>query len=126
MKKVDPTVLKETRYIGIVTLLFGILQQAVFLILGKWELSVLLGGVYGWLSALGNFFLMCLAVQKAVSQDEKAAKSTLKLSQSIRMLGLFLLALAAYLIPILNTVAAILPYLYPGIAIHLSPILRKK
>ena len=126
MKKIDPTVLKETKFIAFITLLLGVLQQAVFLILGKWNFAVLLGGIWGWLIALGNFFFMCLTIQKAVSQDEKDAKSTMKLSQNIRLLGLFLFALIAYLIPLINTVAAILPYLYPRFAISLSPFLRKK
>ena len=125
MKKIDPTVSKETKFIALVTLLFGSLQQAVFLILGKWTLSVLLGGIYGWVIALGNFFLMCLAIQKAVAQEEKDAKNTMKLSQNMRLLGLFLFALIAYLLPFINTVAAILPYLYPRFAISLSPFLRK-
>ncbi len=126
MKKIDQTVWTETRYIALVTLLLQIFMQAIFLIAGKWSVSVLLGGIWGWTVALGNFFLMCLAVQKAVSRDEKDAKSTLQLSQNLRLLGMFLLALAAYLIPFLDTVAAILPYLFPRIAISLSPILRKQ
>ena len=126
MKKIDPTIRKETRYIAVVTFLFAILQQAVFLVIGKWEPSVLLGGIYGWLVALGNFFLMCLAVQKAVGQDEKDAKNTLKFSQSIRLLGLFVLALIAHFLPFINTIAAVVPYLYPRLAIALIPAIRKK
>ena len=126
MRKIDPTVLKETRYIALVTLLFAVLQQAAFLIIGKWNLSVLFGGIYGWAAALGNFFLMALSVQKAVSQEEKDAKNTMKLSQNMRLLGLFVLALIAYMLPFTNTVSAILPYLYPRIAIALIPIFRKQ
>lgn len=126
MRKIDPTVLKETKYIALVTLLLGVLQQAVFLIIGKWSLSVLIGGVYGWEAALGNFFLMALSVQKAVSQEEKDAKNTMKLSQNMRLLGLFVLALIAYLLPFVSTISAILPYLYPRIAIALIPIFRKQ
>ena len=126
MMKIDPTVRKETGYIAIVTLLAGVLQQAVFLILGKWTLSVLLGGVYGWAVALGNFFFMCLSIQKAVSQEEKDAKSTLKFSQSMRLLALFLLAMAAFYAPFLHSVSAVIPYLYPRLAIALSPIVRKQ
>ena len=125
MKKIDPTVLKETKYIALVTLLFGVFQQAVFLMIAKWDFSVLCGGFYGWFVSLGNFFLLALSVQKAVSQEEKDAKNTMKLSQNMRLLGLFVFALIAYLLPFINTVAAILPYLYPRFAISLSPFLRK-
>ena len=126
MLKSDPTVKKEVRYIAVTTLLFGVLQQAVFLILGKWDLAVLFGGIYGWAAALGNFFLMCLSVQKAVSQEEKDAKNTLRISQSARFLALFLMAMAAYFIPFVNTVSAVIPYLFPRFAIALIPILRKQ
>ena len=126
MKKIDPVVQKETGYIAVVTALLGALSQAGFLIIGKWDYTVLLGGLYGWAVALGNFFLMCLSVQKAVLQEEKDAKNTMKLSQNMRILGLFLLALAAHLIPFFNTVSAILPYLFPRFAIALSPLLRKQ
>lgn len=126
MNKLDPAVRKETGYIALVTLLLGVLQQTVFLIIGKWSFSVLLGGIYGWAAALMNFFLMALTVQKAVSQEEKDAKNTMKLSQNLRLLSLLVLAAIAYLLPFLNTVSAILPYLYPRIAIALSPILRKE
>ena len=126
MRKIDPTVWKETKFIALTTLLLGALQQAVFLIIGKWDLTVLYGGIYGWVIALANFFLMALTVQKAVTQEEKDAKNTMKLSQNLRLLGLFLFALIAYLLPFFNTVAAVLPYLYPRFAISLSPILRKE
>ena len=126
MKQIDPTIRKETGYIALVTFLLGILQQAVFLMLGKWNLAVFFGGIYGWLAALANFFLMCLSVQKAVAQEEKDAKNTLKLSQSSRMLGLFIVAMIAYFLPFINTVAAVLPYLFPRIAIALVPLIRRK
>lgn len=126
MRKIEPAVWKETRYIAVTTLLLGVAMQAVFLIIGKWSFSVLFGGLYGWAVALGNFFLMALTVQKAVGQDQKDARRTIKLSQGLRLLGTFLLALAAYLIPALHTVAAILPYLFPRIAIFFSPFLRKQ
>ena len=126
MLKIDPTVKKEVRYIAVTTFLFVLLQQAVFLILNQWSLPVLFGGIYGWAVALGNFFLMCLSVQKAVSQEEKDAKNTLKISQNARFLGLFLMALAAYFIPFINTVSAVIPYLFPRFAIALIPILRKQ
>lgn len=126
MRKIEPAVWKETRYIAVTTLLLEAAMQAVFLTVGKWSLSVLFGGLYGWAVALGNFFLMALTVQKAVGQDAKSAQSTMKLSQGLRLIGMFLLALVAYLIPSLHTLAAILPYLFPRIAIFLSPFLRKQ
>ena len=40
MPKLDPTVKQETAYIAALVFLFSILMQAVFLMLGKWDLPV--------------------------------------------------------------------------------------
>ena len=42
LKKVDPVVMKETRYIAITVLILSALMQAVFLIIGQWNYTVLL------------------------------------------------------------------------------------
>ena len=43
MSGLDPAVKKETLYAAAWVLLLSLLMQAVFLIAGKWDLSVLLG-----------------------------------------------------------------------------------
>ena len=58
MLKVDKTVLKETKYIAAVTVILSVLLQAVFLIIHKWNYTVLLGNVLGAAAATGNFFLI--------------------------------------------------------------------
>ena len=55
VKKVDAVVMKETRYIAIAVLLCSMLMQAVFLIIGKWDYTVLLGNLLG--AALDGEFL---------------------------------------------------------------------
>lgn len=126
MKKIDPTIIKETSYIGTVAFLFNIVMQSVFLIIGEWDYTVLLGGMLGFIASVGNFFLMGLSVQSAVSKDEKDAKNTMKLSQSIRLLFLFVIAVIAYVVPVFDVIAVIIPYIFPRLAIALVPILRKK
>lgn len=126
MKKVDPTIIKETLYIGTVAFLFNVVMQSVFLIIGEWDYTVLLGGVLGFLASVGNFFLMGLSVQAAVGKEEKDAKNTMKLSQSLRLLLLFIIAVIAYTVPIFNVIAVIIPYVFPRLAIALVPLLRKK
>ena len=44
-KKIDPTVLKETGYIAAWVLVFSALTQAIFLMIGKWDITVLLGNL---------------------------------------------------------------------------------
>ena len=125
MKKIDPTVWKETRYIFGITLVFSVIMEGIFLALGKWNASVLLGNLWGALGAVLNFFLMGLTVQNAVTKEEKEAKNLIRFSQSARMLMLFVIAGVGFLLPWFHTLAVVIPLLFPRIAIFLHPILRK-
>ena len=126
MKKIDPTVLKETGYIGAMVFIFSLALQSVFLIIGKWDYTVLLGNLLGFVAAVGNFFLMGLSVQSSLGKEEKDAKSLMKLSQSLRLLLIFVIALIGYLIPVFNTIAVLIPLLFPRIAVALRPVFMKK
>ena len=126
MKKVDSTIIKETVYILAFTLIFSVLMQAVFLIIGKWNYTILLGNLLGSLAAVGNFFLMGLSVQSALGKDEKDAKSTMKVSQMLRTLLLFIVAVVGHVAPCFNLLAVVIPYIFPRIAIALRPLFEKK
>lgn len=126
MTKIDATVLRETKFIATVTVILSMLLQAVFLIASFWSIGVILGNLLGAAAAVGNFFLMGLFVQKAVAQDEKDSKATVKASQSIRTLMLFAVAVVGALVPCFNVFAVIIPLFFPRIAIAFRPFLDKK
>lgn len=126
MKKIDPTVLKETGYIAIFTFILSMLMQSVFLIISKWDYTVLLGNLLGYLASVGNFFLLGLTVQSAVEKEEKDAKNLMKLSSTLRLLMMFVVAIIGYVIPAFNVIAMIIPYLFPRIALAVRPAFLKK
>ena len=125
MLKVDKTVLKETKYIAAVTVILSVLLQAVFLIILKWNYTVLLGNVLGAAAATGNFFLMGLTVQRAVRLDEKEAKTLMKSSQTLRNFGLFVIGMIGVLLSVFNTVTVLVPLFFPRFAILLKPFVDK-
>lgn len=125
LMKIDKTVIKETKYIASFVIIFSVLMQAVFLIIGKWDYTVLLGNLWGAAVAVGNFFVMGLYVQKAVTQDEKDARQTVKASQSLRFAGIFVIVVIGILIPFLNSIAVVIPLIFPRIAIMLRPLMNK-
>ena len=126
MKKVDEIVKKETKYILAITVIFSILMQSVFLVIGKWDYTVLLGNMLGIIAAVGNFFVMGINIQSALGKEEKEAKNLIKLSQTLRMLALFVIAMIGYLVPVFNIVAVIIPYLFPRIAVSLRSLFIKE
>lgn len=124
VKKVDAAVRKETKYILLWVLVFSALMQAVFLVLGRWDIKVLLGNALSGAAVVLNFFFMGLTVQNALEKDEKEAKTAIKLSQTYRML--FLIVAVALGAAFLNLWAVIIPVFFPRIAISLRPLFDKK
>ncbi len=126
MKKIDRTVLKETSFVLIFILIFSVLMQSVYLIIGKWNYTVLLGNLLGAVAAGGNFLLMGLTVQSALGNEVKDAKNKMKLSQSLRLLMMFVVALVGYLVPVFDIVAVVIPFVFPRIAVALRYFFIKK
>lgn len=125
MKKVDPTVWKETKYIAAWVLILSALMQAVFLIIGKWDYTVLLGNLLSAAVSVLNFFLMGLSIQKVLQKDEKEAKNTLKLSQTYRTILLLIVAVLGGVLSCFNLWAVLIPMLFPRLAIVFRPMFDK-
>ena len=125
-KKIDPTVKKETKYIALMVVILTVLMEAVFLVLRRWDMTVLWGGLLGACVAILNFFLMGFTVQKAVEKEEKDAKQLMKVSQSGRMMmQLAFAAIAAALPGAFNLIATLLPLLFPRIGVMLRSVVLK-
>lgn len=126
MKKIDATVLRETRIITIWVIIFSAVMQAVFLIAGKWDITVLFGNLLGALAIVLNFFLMGITVQNAVQKEEKDAKSLMNSSQGLRTLMLFVFVVIGATLPVFNIWAVIIPLFFPRIAIAIRPLWDKQ
>jgi len=125
MKKIDSTVKKETVYILLWVLILSVLMQAVFLIMGKWDHTVLFGNVLSGTAAVLNFFLMGITVQNALEKDEKAAKSAMKISQTYRFLFLVVVVALGVALPFFSTWTTVIPVFFPRIAIAFRPLFNK-
>jgi hypothetical protein len=127
----DPAVKKETGYIAVWVVLLSLVMEAVFLITGYWNLSVLFGNIGGAAIAIGNFFLMALIATRAVNQaldsgkPEEAAKRV-KVTAAPRLLGC--LGLCVILIAVFktNVYATLIPLLFPRIGIAFRPLIDRK
>ena len=127
MSKLDPAVKKETGYIAFWVVLLSVLMEAVFLILRKWDLSVLLGNLGGAAAAVGSFFLLAVTVSRAVSsgKPEEAAKRV-KASAGLRMIGMG--GICALMIGVFHTnvYATVIPLLFPRIGLMFRPAIDRK
>jgi hypothetical protein len=99
-------------WIGILSMV----MQAIFLIIGKWNYTVLTGNLLSGGISILNFFLMALTVQSAVNKEEKDAKSTMKASQALRTLMMFVVIVIGVVLPWFSTWTTIIPIFFPRIA----------
>ena len=127
----DPAVKKETGYIAVWVVLLSLVMEAVFLLIRKWDLSVLFGNAGGAAAAVGNFFLMALIATRAMNRalekgkpEEAAAR--VKATATFRLLGC--LGLCVILIAVLktNVYATLIPLLFPRIGIAFRPLIDRK
>lgn len=126
MKKINETVRRETLYITAWTAIFSLLMQAVFLCVGKWDYTVLLGNIWSGFFAVLNFLLMGITVQSAVEKKPEDAKTMIKGSQSLRMVMQVAIAAIGAALPIMNIWSVLIPLFFPRIAIMLRPLFDRK
>lgn len=125
MISVSPAVKQETTRIAVGTAICVVLMWLVFFLLHRagvenvpFDYTVFLGGIGGFVFAVGNFFLMGLAVQKiAADTDEGRAHQRMQISQRQRTLLMLLWGIAALVAPCFNGAAGIIPLLFPSIVI---------
>ncbi|MBR2460190.1 MAG: hypothetical protein IKB34_03025 [Clostridia bacterium] len=126
MQKIDNVVIRETGYVAIWVLIFSTMMQSIFLIAGFWDYRVLLGNLYGGAVAVVNYFSIGLSVQKALGkEDPNEAKQVMKLASSARMLMLFIFVVIGVLLDFFNTIAVVVPLVFPRLAIFLRPFCGK-
>ena len=118
MKKADPVVRKETLRIALWVGVLILPVQAVFLLCRWWDYTVLLGSLLGSATAVFNFYLMGRMIQRALTQTEKQAKNSIRLSQGGRLLMQGALLMLAALLPrVFNIWAAAIPLLLPRLIV---------
>lgn len=117
---------KETLYIAAWELVFSAAMQAVFLLLGRWDITVLLGNLLGAAAAVLNFYLMGLTVEKSLDKEEKDARKFMQFSQTARSFMLFLAAILGAVLDCFNIISSLLPLLFPRFAVQLRMFTIKK
>lgn len=115
---VDPVVKRETFRIAFGTLILSAVMQLVFVIIKRWDMTVLWGNLLGAFVAVLNFFLMCLTVMRCVKLEPDKAAIRIRASQTGRlfMMAAFL-GMAALIPKVFNIFAAAIPLIFPTLTI---------
>lgn len=106
------------------------IMLGVFALLGKFNIAVLLGGVFGATLAAANFFFMAitasLAADKAMDQDIEGGRKLMKASYPVRILILAVILIALAKSGICNVVALVLPLVFVRPILTIAEFFRKK
>ena len=127
----DPAVKKETGYIAAWVVVLSLVMEAVFLLLRKWDVSVLFGNLGGVAVAVGNFFLMALLAVRAMNRalekgKPEEAASRVKATATYRLLGCVGLCVVLIAVFTTNVYATLIPLLFPRIGIAFRPMIDRK
>ncbi|MBQ9743703.1 MAG: hypothetical protein IJW19_01105 [Clostridia bacterium] len=127
MKKIDKTVLRETKFVAIWVIIFSALMQAVFLIINKWDYTVLLGNLLSGFCGVVSFFVLGLTIIKAISSGDTAyAKKLMRASQALRTLFMLAVCLAGALAPCFNIWATVIPVMFPRLSLLIRSFTVKR
>lgn len=116
--KIQKAIWQESRNIAVGVIALSVVMQAIFFLIGKWDITVLWGNLLGGAYAILNFFILGLTVQKvAEDADEKRGKNLMQFSYSTRMLFTMVIVFLGITMSAFNWIAVFIPQLFPRITI---------
>ena len=122
-------VLKETAIMALGQAVCIAAMFGIYGLLGRFDNTVLLGGLLGGLLACVNFLLMAIdvnrAADKAKNQDVKGGKATLRTSMMLRYLLLAVVLFAGAKSGYCNVLALLLPLAFIRPVLTIADFFRK-
>ena len=122
--------IRETLYILIGVVVLTAIMFGVYALLGRFQWSVLWGGIVGAFLSVGNFFFMAmiatLAADKAQSQDVEGGLKLMKSSYPLRLLVLAGALVVCAISDYFDILALVLPLLFVRPIILVKEFFTKK
>lgn len=122
-EKPQQSIVKETKRIAVGTVIMLVMMLAVYAVLGKFTVGVLIGGLLGSAYAIFNFFMLGMTLQKAASMtDQQMAHMKVRSSYSTRMIGMLILAVVAFVLPFVEGIPCLIALLFPRATIFVLQV----
>ena len=123
-------VLSQTGSVLVGQLIGIAVMFGIFALLGKFDYTVLLGGLAGLVLAVGNFFALAvvatLAADKAEAQDVAGGQKLIHLSYLGRMIGMFLVLILCAKSGYFHPLALVLPLAFNRPILTIAELFKKK
>ena len=121
---------RETGIIALGQVICVAAMLGVFMLLGRFDMSVLLGGIVGGVLGVVYYMTMVIcaniAMKKALDQDVKGGQAVMQLSQLLRMIGLFAVLVACALTKQMNLLALALPIVFVRPILGVADMIQRK
>ena len=117
------SIIREVKRIAVGECVFLAVMLAVYAVIGRFSLAVVLGGALGAAYAVLNFYMLGVTVQRVADmadsgeQDEKIAKARMKSSYTTRMVLMVGVVIVAFVLPFVDVLACIILMLFPRLTI---------
>ena len=122
-------VLRETAIVAIGQVICVTAMIGICALLGIYSRTVLLGGIFGGILAIANFFFMAIsammAADKAEGQNVAGGKVTVQLSFIVRMAVLFIVLFALIKSGLCDSLASVLPLVFTRPILSIGEFFRK-
>ena len=124
--KTQSAAVKETVKIVIGELIVLVLMAAVFFLVGRFDLTVVWGGLLGAAANILYFVFICIGVNSAVNETEpKRQKQSLTISYYVRLLILGVIIAVGLKFDCFNNIAVIVPVLMTRPILTVAEIIGK-
>lgn len=116
-------IIRETALLALGEAVCVAAMVGIFAMLGYFDYTVILGGIIGLLIAVGNFFFMAMtsdaAADKAMEEDVKGGKATMKASYAMRLVAIGVLLFVFAKSGHCNVIALVCPmfFVFPVITV---------
>lgn len=122
-------ILQKTAIIALGQVVCVAIMLGVFYLLGYFDRSVWLGGIFGGIIAWGNFFVMAmcadLAADRAEKGNVKSGQMLIQLSYFGRMVVMAVLLFALLKSQMCHAVATLVPLVFPRVILLISEFFGK-
>lgn len=122
-------VLRQVGGLAVALLVCIAVMLALYALLGRLDRAVLLGAVFGWLLAVGNFLSLSITVSSALDRaanggSPQKAQLEIQTSSVVRPLVLAVIYIVLFRAGLCDPVAALLPLLFAQVAIKALEFFR--
>lgn len=123
-------VLRQVGGLAVALLVCIAVMLAVYALLGRLDRLVLLGAVFGWIFAVGNFLSLSITVSNALDRaanggSPQKAQREIQMSSVVRPLVLALIYIVLFRAKLCDPVAAVLPLFFAQFSLKVTEFFRK-